>query len=132
MRVQLAGTDLSEHAVGRARLGIFSSAIEKDVSPQRLQRFFKKLDSTYQINRMVRDLCTFARQNITADPPFSRIDLISCRNVLIYLGAEVQKRVLPVFHYALTPGGYLILGTSETVGNFSDLFELVDRRGKID
>src|SRR5262245_14161379 len=85
IRVQIFGTDLSEAAIDRARLGIYSSAIEKDVSPQRLHRFFKKLDSTYQINRTVRDLCTFARQNITADPPFSRIDLISCRNVLIYL-----------------------------------------------
>src|SRR5262249_44018647 len=98
MRVQVFGTDLSESAIERARLGIYSSAIEKDVSAQRLQRFFKKLDSTYQINRTVRDLCTFARQNITADPPFSRLDLISCRNVLIYLGPQLQKRAFPVFH----------------------------------
>jgi two-component system CheB/CheR fusion protein len=131
MRVQIFGTDLSEAAIDRARLGIYSTAIEKDVSPQRLQRFFKKLDSTYQINRAVRDLCTFARQNITADPPFSRIDLISCRNVLIYLGTQLQKRTFPVFHYALNPGGYLMLGPSETIGIFNDLFELVDRRAKI-
>jgi len=131
MRVQVFGTDLSESAIDRARLGIYSSAIEKDVSAQRLQRFFKKLDSTYQINRTVRDLCTFARQNITADPPFSRLDLISCRNVLIYLGPQLQKRAFPVFHYALNPHGYLVLGPSETVGIFSDLFELTDRRNKI-
>jgi two-component system CheB/CheR fusion protein len=131
MRVQVFGTDLSEAAIDRARLGIYSSAIEKDVSPARLQRFFKKLDSTYQINRSVRDLCTFARQNITADPPFSRLDLISCRNVLIYLGVPLQKRAFPLFHYALNPGGYLMLGPSETVGVFSDMFELVDRRAKI-
>ena len=131
MRVQIFGTDLSESAVDRARLGIYSSAIEKDVSPQRLQRFFKKLDSTYQINRSVRDLCTFARQNITADPPFSRLDLISCRNVLIYLGVQLQKRAFPLFHYALKPGGYLMLGPSETVGIFSDMFEQVDRKAKI-
>jgi two-component system, chemotaxis family, CheB/CheR fusion protein len=131
MRVQIFGTDLSESAIDRARLGIYSSAIEKDVSRQRLNSFFKKLDSTYQINRSVRDLCTFARQNITADPPFSRIDLISCRNVLIYLGVALQKRSLPIFHYALNPGGYLVLGPSETVGAFGDLFELVDRRAKI-
>lgn len=130
-RVQIFGTDLSEHAISRARLGVYSSAIEKDVSPERLKRFFKKLDSTYQINRMVRDLCTFARQNITADPPFSHIDLISCRNVLIYLGPELQKRCLPIFHYALNPGGYLILGPSETIGVFGDLFELVESRAKI-
>ena len=131
MRVQIFGTDLSEMAIDRARLGIYSTAIEKDVSPARLHRFFKKLDSTYQINRLVRDLCTFARQNITADPPFSRLDLISCRNVLIYLGAQLQKRALPIFHYALNPGGYLILGPSETVGIFGDIFEMVDRRAKI-
>src|SRR5262249_19917305 len=131
VRVQVFGTDLSESAIERARLGIYSSAIEKDVSPQRLQRFFKKLDSTYQINRTVRDVCTFARQNITADPPFSRLDLISCRNVLIYLGPQLQKRAMPIFHYALNPVGYLLLGPSETVGVFSDLFELVDKRAKI-
>jgi two-component system CheB/CheR fusion protein len=131
MRVQIFGTDLSESAIDRARLGIYSSAIEKDVSPARLRRFFKKLDSTYQINRNVRDLCTFARQNITADPPFSRLDLISCRNVLIYLGTQLQKRAFPLFHYALNPGGYLMLGPSETVGLFSDMFELVDKRAKI-
>lgn len=131
LRIQIFGTDLSESGIGRARLGVYSSAIEKDVSPARLQRFFKKLDSTYQINRMVRDLCTFARQNMTADPPFSRLDLISCRNVLIYLGPQLQKRCLPIFHYALNPGGYLMLGPSETVGTFGDMFELVDKRGKI-
>jgi len=131
IRVQIFGTDLSESVIDRARLGIYSSAIEKDVSPERLRRFFKKLDSTYQINATVRDLCTFARQNITADPPFSRIDLISCRNVLIYLGLQLQKRALPIFHYALNSGGYLVLGPSEAIGVFSDLFELVDKRNKI-
>jgi two-component system, chemotaxis family, CheB/CheR fusion protein len=131
MRVQVFGTDLSESAIERARMGIYSTAIEKDVSPQRLRRFFKKLDSTYQINHTVRDICTFARQNITADPPFSRVDLISCRNVLIYLGPQLQKRAMPIFHYALNPGGYLLLGPSETVGVFSDLFELVEKRAKI-
>src|SRR5262249_29679122 len=98
MRLQIFGTDLSEAAIERARLGIYSTAIDKDVSQERLCRFFKKLDSTYQINRTVRDLCTFARQNINADPPFSRLDLISCRNVLIYLGPQLQKRALPIFH----------------------------------
>lgn len=130
-RVQIFGSDLSETAIERARLGVYSSAIEKDVSPQRLHRFFKKLDSSYQINREVRDLCTFARQNIATDPPFSRLDLVSCRNVLIYLGPQLQKRALPVFHYALNAGGYLLLGPSETVGMFVNLFELVDKRAKI-
>ena len=130
-RIQVFGTDLSEMAIDRARLGVYSSAIEKDLSDRRLRRFFKKLDSTYQINRAVRDLCTFARQNITADPPFSRLDLISCRNVLIYLGPALQKRAMPIFHYALNPSGYLMLGPSETVGVFGDMFELVDKRAKI-
>src|SRR5262245_33884798 len=131
MRIQIFGTDLSESAIERARLGIYSGAIEKDVSPERLQRFFKKLDGTYQINRLVRDVCTFARQNITADPPFSRLDLISCRNVLIYLGPQLQRRAMPIFHYALNSSGYLLLGSSETVGIFNDLFELVDKGAKI-
>jgi two-component system CheB/CheR fusion protein len=131
MRVQVFGTDLSDAALDRARMGVYSSAIEKDLSPERLRRFFKKLDSTYQINRSVRDICTFARQNITADPPFSRLDLVSCRNVLIYLGPQSQKRALTVFHYALNAGGYLMLGPSETVGVSSEMFELVDKRAKI-
>ncbi|HEX4638878.1 MAG TPA: chemotaxis protein CheB [Chthoniobacterales bacterium] len=131
MRIHIFGTDLSEAAINRARLGVYSTSIEKDVSSQRLQRFFRKLDSTYQVSRMVREICTFARQNITADPPFSHLDLISCRNVLIYLGGQLQRRCLPIFHYALNPGGFLMLGPSETVGPFTDMFELVDKQAKI-
>src|SRR5204863_8474931 len=85
----------------------------------------------YQINRVVRDLCTFARQNMTADPPFSRLDLISCRNVLIYLGPELHKRCIPQFHYALKPNGLLLLGPAESVGSFGELFDLVDKQNKI-
>ncbi|HEY6070023.1 MAG TPA: PAS domain-containing protein [Chthoniobacterales bacterium] len=105
--------------------------MEKDVSPARLKRFFEKTDSTYQINRHVREMCTFARQNVTADPPFSRLDLISCRNLLIYLAPDLHKRCLPQFHHALNPGGYLILGPSESVGPFEELFDLADKRNKI-
>jgi two-component system CheB/CheR fusion protein len=101
------------------------------VSPARLKRFFKKRDGTYLITRKVRDLCTFARQNITADPPFSRLDLISCRNVLIYLSARLHKRCIPQFHYALNPGGYLILGPAESVGLYDKLFQSLDRKNKI-
>src|SRR5437588_9242083 len=126
MRIQIFGTDLSESVIEHARLGIYSSAIEKDVSPARLKRFFIKRDGSYQIHRNVRDICTFARQNITADPPFSRLDLISCRNVLIYLTPELHKRSIPHFHYALNPGGYLILGPAESVGLYDELFKLVD------
>jgi two-component system CheB/CheR fusion protein len=131
MRVQIFGTDLSESVIEHARLGIYSSAIEKDVSPARLKRFFVKRDGTYQIHRNVRDICTFARQNITADPPFSRLDLISCRNVLIYLSPELHKRCIPQFHYALNAGGYLILGPAESVGLYDELFKLVDKKNKI-
>ena len=131
MRIQIFGTDLSESVIEHARAGIYPSAIEKDVSRARLKRFFIKRDSTYQIHRNVRDICTFARQNITADPPFSRLDLLSCRNVLIYLSPQLHKRCIPQFHYALGPGGYLILGPAESVGLYAELFELVDKRNKI-
>src|SRR5256714_2005748 len=131
IRIQIFGTDLSESVIEHARLGIYSRAIEKDVSPERLKRFFVKRDGPYQIHRNVRDICTFARQNITADPPFSRLDLISCRNVLIYLSAELHKRCIPQFHYALNPGGYLILGPAESVGLYDELFKLADKKNKI-
>src|SRR6267142_1840386 len=131
IRIQIFGTDLSESVIEHARLGIYSSAIEKDVSPARLKRFFIKRDGTYQIHRNVRDICTFARQNVCADPPFSRLDLISCRNVLIYLSADLHKRCIPQFHYALNPGGYLVLGPAESVGLYEQLFKLVDRKNKI-
>src|SRR5213594_3846074 len=131
MRIQIFGTDLSESVIENARLGIYSSSIEKDVSSARLKRFFVKRDGTYQIHRNVRDICTFARQNITAYPPFSRLDLISCRNVLIYLSPELHKRCIPQFHYALNSGGYLILGPAESVGLYDELFKLADKKNKI-
>ena len=131
IRIQIFGTDLSESVIEHARAGIYPGAIEKDVSKARLNRFFVKRDGSYQIHRNVRDICTFARQNITADPPFSRLDLISCRNVLIYLSPELHKRCIPQFHYALNPGGYLILGPAESVGMYDELFKLVDKKNKI-
>jgi len=131
MRIQIFGTDLSESVIEHARAGIYPSAIEKDVPKARLNRFFNKRDGSYQIHRNVRDICTFARQNIAADPPFSRLDLISCRNVLIYLSPELHKRCIPQFHYALNPGGYLILGPAESVGMYDELFKLVDKKNKI-
>jgi two-component system, chemotaxis family, CheB/CheR fusion protein len=131
INIRIFGTDLSESTIEHARAGIYSSAIEKDVSRSRLRRFFSKRDGAYHINRKVRDFCTFARQNITADPPFSRLDLISCRNVLIYLSPQLHKHCIPQFHYALNPGGYLILGPAESVGFYDKLFEPVDRKNKI-
>ena len=131
MRIQIFGTDLSEAMVDHARAGIYSSAIEKDVGPARLKRFFEKRDSSYQISRRVRDICTFARQNVITDPPFSRLDLISCRNVLIYLSPQVHKRCIPQFHHALNPSGYLVLGSAESIGTFDELFDVVDKKNKI-
>ncbi|MCG8608669.1 PAS domain-containing protein, partial [bacterium] len=129
--IQIFATDVSEAAVEKARQGQYLENITADVSPQRLRRFFVKTEGGYQISQTVRDLCVFARQNVVQDPPFSHIDLISCRNVLIYLGSVLQKRILPVFHYALRPGGFLMLGSSETVGAAADLFSLKNKKHKI-
>ncbi len=124
--VKIFATDISERAIEAARAGLYGEGIVADVSTQRLQRFFHETDQGYQINAAVRDLCVFARQDLTRDPPFSQLDLISCRNVLIYLGPDLQGRVLSILHYALEPGGILVLGSSETVGSFTHLFKVVD------
>ncbi len=126
--VQVFATDISDEAIDHARTGIYIENIASDVSPERLRRFFVKVEGGYQVNKMVRDLCIFARHDLIRDPPFSRLDLISCRNVLIYLDSPLQKRVLPMFHYALKHNGYLMLGSSETITAFSDLFHLEDKK----
>ncbi|MDZ8029474.1 MAG: chemotaxis protein CheB [Nostoc sp. DedQUE11] len=130
-RVQIFATDINEVAIDKARTGIYKPSEIADVSPERLQRFFVQVEGGYQITKAVRELCVFARQNAIGDPPFSKLDLISCRNVLIYLGSSLQKKLLPIFHYGLKPTGYLMLGTSETVGEFTELFSLLDRKYKI-
>src|SRR5216684_4999614 len=130
--IQLFGTDLGQAGIDKARAGVYPESIAADVSPQRLQRFFTKVEGGYRITKTIRDMCVFARHNLLQDPPFSRIDIISCRNVLIYFGLPLQKRVMPVFHYALKPRAFLILGRSEGIlGKASELFELVDRKHKI-
>ena len=129
--VQIFGTDLSDAALERARAGIYPESISVDVSPDRLRKFFTKVNGHYQITRTVRDLCIFARQNLTKDPPFSHLDLLMCRNLLIYLGPALQKKVMRVFHYALKPSGFLVLGMSESVGSSGDLFAPIDRTLKI-
>src|SRR5438132_51584 len=130
--IQLFGTDLSQESIGKARAGVYPESILADVSPERLRRFFAKVEVGYRINKTIRDMCVFARQNFLQDPPFSRIDVISCRNVLIYLGPVLQKRIMPIFHYALKPRGFLMLGGAEgIIGTGSDLFELMDRKHKI-
>jgi two-component system CheB/CheR fusion protein len=129
--IQIFATDLNGGAIEKARGGIYPESIKQDVAPERLRRFFIKANSSYQISKAVRDLCIFAEQNVIKDPPFSGLDLISCRNVLIYFGPVLQRKVIPIFHYALKPTGFLMLGTSESVGTFLDLFALVDKKNKI-
>ncbi|MEG3902425.1 chemotaxis protein CheB [Microcoleus sp. B4-C5] len=129
--IQIYATDISESAIAIARSGFYTQAQVADISPERLNRFFVQVEGGYQIAKPVRELCVFARQNLIADPPFSRMDLITCRNVLIYLGPLLQKKLLPMFHYGLRPAGFLLLGTSETVGEFSELFALLDKKNKI-
>ncbi|MBD2778419.1 chemotaxis protein CheB [Iningainema tapete] len=129
--IQIYATDISETAIEYARNGIYTLSQVANVTPERLYRFFIQVEGGYQISKSVRELCVFARQNLIGDPPFSRLDLVSCRNVLIYLGTALQKKLLPIFHYGLKPTGFLMLGTSETVGDFVDLFTLCDKKNKI-
>jgi len=129
--IQIFGTDISDPVLARARAGIYPESIAQEVSPERLRRFFHKVDGGYQISKFIRDCCVFARQNLIEDPPFSKLDLITCRNVLIYLGPVLQKKIMPIFHYALKNDGHLMLGGSETIGAFADLFALIDKKNKI-
>ncbi|PWT85589.1 MAG: chemotaxis protein CheR [Acidobacteria bacterium] len=129
--VQIFGTDISDAALEKARSGTYAPSVVQDVSAERIRRFFTKVDSSYQISKRIREMCVFAKQNLIKDPPFSKLDFVSCRNVLIYLGPVLQKRVVPIFHYALKPNGYLLLGSSETIGGFSELFTLEDKKAKI-
>ncbi len=129
--IQIFATDISDNVIDKARLGIFPSTIEEKVSPERLTKFFYKNNGGYQIIKQIRELCIFAKQDVSKDPPFSRIDIISCRNLLIYLNPALQKKVINTFHYALKPKGYLLLGSSETIGSYADLFTLTDKQHKI-
>ncbi len=129
--VQIFATDLDERSVGKARAGVYPKDIAHDVSPERLRRFFAEVDAGYQVTRAIRDACIFSRHNVLADPPFSRIDLISCRNLLIYLDPALQQQIMPVLHYALKPSGFLWLGASETIGGFQNLFEADDATHRI-
>lgn len=132
-KIQIFATDIDSQAIVTARAGVYPSTIASDVSPERLDRFFtaEANGSSYRINKSVRDMLVFSEQNAIKDPPFSRLDLISCRNLMIYMGVDLQKRLISIFHYALNPGGSLFLGTSETVGEFNNLFEPIDRKMKI-
>jgi two-component system CheB/CheR fusion protein len=129
--LQIFATDLSAASIDVARAGIYPAGIEADVTPERLRRFFTKEENGYRINKTVRDCCVFAVQNITTDPPFSRLDVVSCRNVLIYLQPAAHTRLLALFHYALKPGGVLVLGMSESVSTAASLFTPVDKKHRI-
>jgi len=126
--LQIFGTDVSDRAVERARAGVYGAGITADVSSDRLRRFFSRFDGGYRINKEVRERCVFARQDVTRDPPFSRLDLVVCRNLLIYLDQAAQRKVLGVFHYALKVNGLLMLGGSETTGSRADLFTLFAKK----
>jgi len=131
MKIQLFATDVSETAITKARSGIYKPADIEGVSPSRLLQFFTKRDGGYQVNKSIRDLCVFAHHNLLKDPPFSKIDLISCRNVLIYLEPVLQKRALTTFHYSLNDHGFLMLGKSESIGANTDLFSTYNNHEKI-
>ncbi|TIQ94110.1 MAG: chemotaxis protein CheR [Mesorhizobium sp.] len=130
-RVQIFATDIDEPALTVARAARYPAALLQGVSPERKQRFFSSDGESYVLANEVRELCVFSPHSIVRDPPFSRMDMVSCRNLLIYFGSNIQNRVVPIFHYALKPGGYLFLGTSESVGQHDDLFATVDKKQRI-
>ncbi len=130
-KLQVFATDIDSTAIETARNGVYPDSIAVDVSAERLRRFFTREDNSYQVSKAVRDTLVFAEQNLIKDPPFSRLDLISCRNLLIYLEGDLQKRLLPLFHYALRKNGCLFLGSSETIGSATDLFGVLNRKWKL-
>ena len=132
-KVQVFATDIDSEAIATARAGQYPASIAGDVSPERLARFFTAVPdgSAYRIHKGIRDMLVFSEQDVIKDPPFSKLDLISCRNLLIYMSGDLQRKLIPLFHYALNPGGVLFLGTSETIGVFTDLFVTLDRKLKL-
>ncbi|OQW51911.1 MAG: hypothetical protein A4S09_09600 [Proteobacteria bacterium SG_bin7] len=129
--IQIFATDISEKSLQKARAGYYPEDIARKISGDRLQRFFYKVAEGYKIHKSIRDLCLFSRHDVTSDPPFAKLDLISCRNILIYFTANLQKRVMPIFHYALHTGGFLWLGKAESPGEFAKLFRIIDKTHKI-
>jgi two-component system CheB/CheR fusion protein len=132
-KVQIFATDIDSQAIVTGRAGLYPASIAADISPERLARFFvaESDGGAYRIHKSIRDILVFSEQDVIKDPPFSKLDLISCRNLLIYMSGDLQKKLIPLFHYALNPGGMLFLGTSETVGEFGDLFSALDRKSKL-
>ncbi|HKV26769.1 MAG TPA: chemotaxis protein CheB, partial [Candidatus Acidoferrales bacterium] len=131
LEIQLFGTDANERGIEKARIGIYQERISQEMSPERLRRFFTRVEEGYRISKTIRDLCVFAKQNLAEDPPFSQMNLIACRNLLIYLGPELQRKIVPILHYALRPSGFLMLGNSESTAAFPELFAPVDKKHKI-
>ena len=129
--LQVFATDLGEDAINVARKGYYPASIEADVSPEQLNRYFIKDGSGYRINKRIRDMVIFAPQNIIMDPPFTKLDIVTCRNLLIYLGPELQKKLIPLFHYSLTSQGMLILGSAETIGHYTSLFSELKENTRI-
>ena len=130
-KLQVFATDLNEALLEKARHGLYAKSLAEDVAPERLRRFFVEEDGGFRVVKSLREMVVFARQNLISDAPFSRLDLISCRNLLIYLEPDLQKKILPIFHYALKPHGVLFLGASESVGGFTELFEPIDKKQKL-
>jgi two-component system, chemotaxis family, CheB/CheR fusion protein len=133
LRLQVFATDIDPRAIEQARAGTYPTSVAADVSPERLARFFTETPGggSYRINKLIRDMLIFSEQDLIKDPPFSKLDLISCRNLLIYMGPELHRRLIPMFHYALNPGGFLFLGTSESVGENTELFATLNRTAKL-
>ena len=129
--VQIFATDLDNEAIDKAREGIFSNNIENEMSTERLNKYFAKMDRGYQVDKGIRDMVIFAQQNMIKDPPFTKVDLMICRNLLIYLTPEIQKKLIPLFHYSLSSDGFLFLGSAESVGNFTDLFKPLNLKSRI-
>jgi two-component system CheB/CheR fusion protein len=131
VQVQIFATDLDAEAIDRGRLGAYPANIAADVSPERLRRFFVQDERGFRIAKEIRESVVFAPQNLTMDPPFTKLDVLACRNLLIYLSGDLQKKLIPLFHYALNPGGVLFLGSAETVGSFTALFAPLDAKARI-
>ncbi len=131
LALQIFASDLDSQAIQTARAGLYPIGIAGDLTSDRLKRFFTKEDSSYRVKKEIRDLVVFAKHNLLTDAPFTKLDLLSCRNLLIYLEAKAQQKLVPLFHYALKPNGILFLGSSETIGGFESLFTAIDRKGKL-
>lgn len=127
---QLFGTDINEAVLEKARAGVYGGTIKKQVSPEQLERFFEPVSGGFRVQKTIRDVCIFARHSLAADPPFSNLDLISCRNVLIYMEPALQRKIIPILHFGLKPNGVLLLGASETIGDFSNLFATKEKKVK--